>query len=199
MPDKYKNFAELCKSETPDSYQIEKRENGSAVALIAPHGGKIEPGTSEICRHVAGDDLTYYLFEGRKSCDNSHLHLTSSNFDEPIGLATAMSAQLVVTFHGQSGEELFINVGGLEKKLGQTIIDQLISAGYHANRQTNQALQGLDTNNICNRGQINRGVQLEISRGLRDRLVSNKEELVRFSSSIRNSLHQHRLCSIDKH
>lgn len=91
MPDKYTNFAELSVYEPDGSYEIEFRQMNSAVALIAPHAGKIEPGTSEICRSVASDDLTYYLFQGCKLINNSDLHITSSRFDEPNGLAAAAS------------------------------------------------------------------------------------------------------------
>jgi phage replication-related protein YjqB (UPF0714/DUF867 family) len=193
MPDKYANFSQLSASEPKDSYKIEFRHSSSAVAFIAPHAGKIEPGISEICRHISGHDLTYYLFEGLKPNNNSELHITSSRFDEPQGLATANSAKVVVTLHGQAGEDIFINVGGLAKELGHTIIDRFTDAGYVASRQVNESLQGLDQNNICNRGYAKQGVQLEISRGLRDKLVANADEMDRFSSAVRSALKEHGL------
>ena len=193
MPDKYASFEQLSVSEPAGSYEIEFRQMNSAIALIAPHAGKIEPGTSEICRFVAGDDLTYYLFQGRKPNNNADLHITSSRFDEPQGLAAAASAQVVTTFHGQSGSGFFVNVGGLASELGQTLINRLTEAGYSASRQANPSLQGLDQNNICNRGSSNQGVQLEISRGLRDKLVADSGEMSKFSSVIRAAFQAHGL------
>jgi phage replication-related protein YjqB (UPF0714/DUF867 family) len=190
MPDKYSNFSELSSSEPDGSYKIELRQTGSAVALIAPHAGKIEPGTSQICKHVAKNDLTFYLFEGCKPINNRDLHITSSNFDEPQGLSVAQSAQVVVTFHGQKGADNFVNVGGRFNKLCQTMIGLLLNAGYPAIQQNSPALQGLDRNNICNRGTTGQGLQLEISRGLRNILVSDKVAMAEFSSIVRAALQQ---------
>jgi phage replication-related protein YjqB (UPF0714/DUF867 family) len=60
------------------------------VAVIAPHGGGIEPGTSELATAIAGDDFSLYLFEGLKSAGNGELHITSTNFDEPISAKADM-------------------------------------------------------------------------------------------------------------
>lgn len=193
MLDKYKNFAQLSAHESKDSYRIVSRNMGSSLALIAPHAGKIEPGTSEICCHVARDNLTYYLFEGLKPRNNSELHITSSLFDEPQGLEIAASAKLVATFHGQSGNSLFVYIGGLASYLGQTIIKQLVNSGYAAKIQPNIHLRGLDKNNICNRSRTREGVQLEISRGLRDRLVSESGQMDRFTNALRSAFRQHGL------
>lgn len=198
MPDKYASFAQLSASEPNGSYKIESRQMNSAVALIAPHAGRIERGTSEICKSVASDDLTYYLFEGWKRSNNSDLHITSARFDEPQGLAVATSAQVVITFHGQSGAKLFVNVGGRASRLCQTVIAGLTFAGYSASRQVNASLQGLDQNNICNRGLSRQGLQLEISRGLRDKLVSDEGEMRKFSSAIRATFQARAIPQIDR-
>lgn len=191
MPkDKYANFSALSLSETQGSYRIECRQNKSEVALIAPHGGNIEPGTSKICKCVAGADLSYYLFEGTKPSNNTDLHITSARFDEPKALAIASSAKIVLTFHGQRGSGLFINVGGLADVLGKIVINQLTDAEFTAERQANN-LQGLDRNNICNRSSSNQGVQLEISRGLRDVLVRDSSKMDQFASAIRAALQQY--------
>jgi len=189
MPDKYASFAELSAAEAKSAYRIELRETGSSVALIAPHAGEIEPGTSQICKSVAGDDLTYYLFEGCKANNNRDLHITSSLFDEPKGLRIAQSARIVITFHGQAGKDLFVNVGGLADDLRTSMITKIKLAGFVAGSQTNPMLQGRDPNNICNRGFERKGLQLEISRGLRDLLISNQDEMDHFSFTIRSALH----------
>ena len=189
MPDRYASFSELSAAEGESAYRIELRETGSSVALIAPHAGKIEPGTSHICKSVAGVDLTYYLFEGCKASNNRDLHITSSRFDEPKGLAIAKSARIVITFHGQAGDDLFVNVGGLANGLRNSMIAELKSAGFVAGSQVNPTLQGLDADNICNRGSEKQGLQLEISRGLRDLLVTDQQKMDCFSSTVRSALH----------
>ncbi|MEI9899657.1 MAG: poly-gamma-glutamate hydrolase family protein [Hyphomicrobium sp.] len=65
MTDKYRSFAELkAHEEEGRDYQIIAKDRRSAVAVVAPHAGKIEPGCSAIARAIAGDDLSIYLFEG---------------------------------------------------------------------------------------------------------------------------------------
>ena len=189
MPDKYANFAALFAAEAESAYRIELQETGSSVALIAPHAGKIEHGTSQICRAVAGDDLTYYLFEGCKTSNNRDLHITSSRFDEPKGLKIAHLARVVVAFHGQAGGNLFVNVGGLADDLRAALIASLELAGFVAESQENPMLQGRNPDNICNRGSGRKGVQMEISGGLRDLLVNDQQQMDRFSFAIRSVLH----------
>lgn len=190
MSDKYVSFAGLSVAEPDGAYRIVVRQKGSAVALIAPHAGMIEFGTSEICRSVAGEDLTYYLFEGCKSSNNRNLHITSSRFDEPQGIDVARSAQLVVTFHGQAGDKHFVNVGGLADQLGVSLISQLNAAGFFASQHNDKRLQGRNKNNICNLGIKGQGLQLEISRGLRKSLTTDKHAMACFSAVIRSALNE---------
>ena len=83
VADKYANLTVLVSSESTDAYSKSTRNGGSRVAVAAPHGGGIEPGTSEVALAIAGADLSYYLFEGRKAEGNGDLHVTSTNFDDP--------------------------------------------------------------------------------------------------------------------
>jgi phage replication-related protein YjqB (UPF0714/DUF867 family) len=68
---------------------------------VAPHGGGIEPGTSELADAIAGSDLSFYTFEGLKSSGNTDLHITSTRFDEPMCLTLLASSSVVVTLHGE--------------------------------------------------------------------------------------------------
>jgi len=84
MADRYANFAELSRSERESvDFRIccTRRELG--IAIIAPHGGKIEQGTSRIASAIAGSEYSVYCFEGLKPSGNSVLHITSTRFDEP--------------------------------------------------------------------------------------------------------------------
>ncbi|MFA1628164.1 poly-gamma-glutamate hydrolase family protein [Rhizobium mongolense] len=81
--DRYRSFEDLEQHEEASAFRIEAIKRPSSVCVIAPHGGKIERGTSELARAVAGTELSYYLFEGLKPKGNRDLHVTSSNFNEP--------------------------------------------------------------------------------------------------------------------
>lgn len=43
----------------------------------APHGGGIEPGTSEIADAIGGERGSFYTFGGLKSSGTADLHITS--------------------------------------------------------------------------------------------------------------------------
>src|SRR5512146_2632013 len=104
--DIYKSFAELsrCEKEGLD-YHIRMRLGRSGIAVMAPHGGDIEPGTSELADAIAARDHTFYSFEGARSTENLRLHLTSTRFDEPEGVKVASLSQVIVAIHGCKGKE----------------------------------------------------------------------------------------------
>src|SRR5690348_10954404 len=63
--DKYRTFEALCNAEKVgiDFDIVQVRRRGAQVVIIAPHGGGIEPRTSEIAREIAGESFSYYAFE----------------------------------------------------------------------------------------------------------------------------------------
>jgi phage replication-related protein YjqB (UPF0714/DUF867 family) len=166
-PDGYRSFARLVQGEREGSdflRQIVRRE--SRVAILAPHGGGIEPGSSEIARAIAGSEFSLYTLEGTKSRGNGILHLPSGRFDDPACLEITRCAATVLTVHGASGEALLVQVGGLDESLGAAVIEALRARGFRAERD-DSGHSGRDPENICNRGASGMGVQLEISRALR--------------------------------
>ena len=63
MEDQYDSFAALAKSEIKGiDYDIEIHECNSAVAIIAPHGGEIEPETTLIAKSIAQNQYNFYSF-----------------------------------------------------------------------------------------------------------------------------------------
>jgi phage replication-related protein YjqB (UPF0714/DUF867 family) len=167
MGDKYENFAELDAAETEGrDYEIKLEKRDSPIVIIAPHGGGIEPGTSEIAESVAGDDFSFYAFEGVKDTDNEDLHITSIRFDEPKGLDLVRQSEIVVAIHGLRRRKTLIDVGGRDQTLRKKLISALTQAGFEA-RTDNSHHAGSWRSNICNQGINREGVQLEISRGLR--------------------------------
>jgi phage replication-related protein YjqB (UPF0714/DUF867 family) len=165
--DKYESYEELRRNEQEDHFRIDLQVGLSGVAVMAPHGGGIEPGTTEIAKGVAGSEHTFYAFEGLKQSGNRDLHIMSTNFDEPIGIETARKAQRVVTIHGCAKKEEVVHVGGLDNDLKNKIAAYLSAAGFRVQEYPDSALQGESPNNICNQGKNRRGVQIEVSSGLR--------------------------------
>lgn len=199
MADKYNTFAELKASEPAGHWRAHAVVRGAGQAVIAPHGGSIEPGTSEIAKAIAADELDLYLFEGLKPAGNRDLHITSTRFDEPVGLKLLAAAGRVLAVHGEaSGDVAVAYLGGLDVDLAAAVERELRAAGFEVLRHDNPALQGRAPENICNRGQTGRGVQLELSRGLREqffesltpagRLHPKVGQLELFATAVRRAL-----------
>ena len=168
--DKYANYIELksMEQEGRDFRVVIREKPHSTTVIIAPHGGGIEPGTSEIAERIAAEKFSLALFEGMKSNGNSILHVTSTNFDEPKCLALVQSAQNVVAIHGEESNQSIVYIGGADIELGESICSSLKEYGFQVDNHNNFGLQGTSINNICNRGIRERGVQLELARGLRE-------------------------------
>lgn len=166
--DKYSNFAELRRNEHEgEDYRILVEERYSKVVIIAPHGGRIEPGTSEIARGLAGSEFSLYCFEGRKPKGNFvALHITSNQFDEPKCVQLVGRSQIAVAVHGCEGKNEVVYVGGLDKELKIEVIKGFSNAGFKA-KEDSSIHSGCDIQNICNRTSSEKGLQLEITRGLR--------------------------------
>lgn len=174
MPDSYPDFAALAARERPGiDFRVLVRSGASGIAIVAPHGGGIEPGTSELADAVAGAEHPFYAFEGLKIRSNAGLHITSTRFDEPQCLALIARARTVVTLHGERSGEEGVFVGGLDDALGARITQRLRAAGFAAGPHPNVSLRGIEPSNIVNRGALGAGVQLEISRGLRGSLFES--------------------------
>jgi phage replication-related protein YjqB (UPF0714/DUF867 family) len=185
----YMSFKELADREVEgQDYRIRVELRDAPVLIMAPHGGKIEPATSEIAEAIAGMDYSFYSFEGLKSDGNSVLHIESHLFDEFCALQTVEKADIVVTVHGQIDQrDEFVMVGGLNDGLRSEIERQLEAAGFKTRRPT-EGLLGTDRMNICNRGKLKQGVQLEISRKVRDVLRTNQDPLQTFANAVRKGI-----------
>jgi len=185
----YRRFEELSQQEVEGrDYQIRVRLRDERVLIMAPHGGKIEPTTCMIAEAIAGENYSYYSFDGLKSQGNSVLHIESHLFDEPRAVQAVKNADVVITVHGQlNHQEGFIMVGGLHVDLRSDIRRRLEAASFQT-RTPPEGLQGIDPENICNRGRLKGGVQLEISRKERDLLRTDQDRLMRFASAVREAI-----------
>lgn len=187
----YTNFKELAADEREGhDFRIRIELRNPRVLIMAPHGGKIEPATAEIAEAIAGLDYSFYSLEALKT-DSRMLHIESHLFDEPRALQAAREADVVITVHGQlSRNEEFVMVGGLNESLRSEIIKKLEGAGFQT-RPPTEGLAGTDPMNICNRGRLKQGIQLEISRKIRDSLRHDRDFFRLFSESVRKAIQQY--------
>jgi len=142
--------------------------------IAAPHGGGIEPGTSEIARTTAAlSKRAFYVFEGTLESGNKKLlHVDSTGFTEPHITQLASQTNFLITVHGQGNrDKAIIFVGGLYRRgkdifiqclsndltpLGVEVIDATLST-------EGEDIAGLSPRNLTNTGQRREGIQLEIS------------------------------------
>jgi phage replication-related protein YjqB (UPF0714/DUF867 family) len=167
LPEPYSSFAELLTHEEEgcDFVRI-VRERKSPIAIVAPHGGGIEPGTSEIAIAIAADEYSLYCFDSLKTNGNEILHITSHDFDDPLCIAIARASQVVVSVHGCADEQTRVFVGGRNDELCHQLLSSLSAAGFEAAAGSGK-YAGKHIDNICNLGQCGAGIQLEISLGAR--------------------------------
>jgi phage replication-related protein YjqB (UPF0714/DUF867 family) len=189
MADRYQNFEALAANEKCGvDYHVCQRNRATPIIIIAPHGGCIEPGSSQIAKEIAGETYSLYCFEGLRSRPHGDLHITSCGFDEPEALELVTAARTVVAVHGRAdnGDSKTVWMGGRDTALRDAIASSLVARGFPAS--SDQRLSGREPKNICNRGTTGAGVQLEIPRTLRDRLVCDRAELHLFGRTVREAL-----------
>ncbi len=185
----YRSFEDLRRHEVEGrDYHIRIKMRDPRVLIMAPHGGNIEPTTARIAEVIAGDDYSFYCLEGLKADGNSVLHIESHLFDEPRALEAVEKADLVIAVHGQRDQqEEKVMTGGLHTGLRVEIERQLEAAGFQS-RPAPEGLTGRDPLNICNRGRSGRGVQLEVSRKVRDLLRDDAGRLRLFAEAVRRAI-----------
>jgi phage replication-related protein YjqB (UPF0714/DUF867 family) len=177
MTDKYNSFEELTNQAGPQSYNIIKNDCKNNFLIFTPHGGGIEPGTSEICRYLASNTYSFYMFEGiGKSCKS--LHITSSHFDEPVLLKMLANHTYAISVHGMTnkmknklGADIFL--GGLNQNLIKITMQKLKDFHFKVVSNLefpNSTLSGKDGSNVTNKCLSSKGMQTEISEDLRSEL-----------------------------
>ena len=182
----YLNFESLAaKEKLGKDYAIEFSNRNSQVAFMAIHGGNIEPYTSEIAQYLAGEEYSFYTFKGLKKSGNNILHLSSNKFNEFQAVTLAHSTYLVVTIHGMKGKHDKVVIGGLNNKIINLLVTELNKNNFSTETTTNYPhLVGTLASNICNQCITNQGVQIEISLGLRKKLMADTKLLDKFKNII---------------
>lgn len=147
------------------------------TVVMAIHGGGIETGTSEIALAVAGfhpatlasasDGMgthDCWLFEGLLGTGNGRLHVTASNYDDPIASQLVRNADRCISLHGCTDAQAKgkIQLGGLDVELRDIVLEELDTAGLPAQRATNRLLDGSHPDNIGNKTTRGGCAQLEM-------------------------------------
>lgn len=177
--DTYSSFAQLARAETVglDFRIVSVLARRSTAAIIAPHGGRIEPRTSAVAEAIAGENYHQYRFEGLKPTgQNRPLHITSTNFDEPTCLDVLHQSDHVVAIHGCDAHGVAVYLGGLDLALKDAIAESVVQKGLKVVPEPHR-YPGSSPRNICNRGRRGQGVQLELTMLLR-RSAQHRQSLV---------------------
>lgn len=168
----YANYADLAANKTEGVHFQRKTTAvaGATYASIAVHGGGIEAGSGEMAREVAAGLMNHYEFSGIQAANNfAELHLTSTHFDEPTAVAMVAASRHTFSFHGYAGvtDLAETSIGGLDAALVTRVTAALRAAGFRVITAASE-IAGTNPLNICNKTATGGGVQLEMSRALRD-------------------------------
>jgi phage replication-related protein YjqB (UPF0714/DUF867 family) len=158
------------------------------TAVLAVHGGGIEPGTSELCLAVAGYHpatmavtpaegpvYDFWIFEGLLPADNDQLHVTSIHCDDPVAELLCAGTPRALALHGCTPARAgrpdgtpAVLVGGLATDLKDHLLTAYAETGVPAvDAAARPNLDGGDPRNIVNRTFTGRGAQLELTTPLR--------------------------------
>jgi phage replication-related protein YjqB (UPF0714/DUF867 family) len=168
------------------------------TVILAPHGGGIERGTSELCLAVAGYHpanlpqtppagvtYDYWMFEGVREDDNRELHVTSTGCDDDMAVSLCAGSLNALALHGFSPkppdfseDEQVVLVGGAtpdstRNPLRDYLLAGLCDAQFDARDSAGHGeLDGNASCNIVNRTMLGMGAQLELSTPLRDAMFT---------------------------
>ncbi len=153
--------------------------------VMAIHGGGIEAGTSEIALATAGFDPAtlmpsvdglgihdFWLFEGLLPQGNGRLHVTASNYDDPIATELVRNANRCISLHGCTDKQANgrIQLGGLDFELRDIVLEELKAAHFEAETATNPMLDGSRPDNVANKTRTGGCAQLEMGTSFRSSL-----------------------------
>jgi phage replication-related protein YjqB (UPF0714/DUF867 family) len=97
---------------------------------------------------------------------------------------------LVVAVHGLAGRREAVDVGGRDHQLRDLIDANLHAAGFDSKIVTSGSHAATSKSNICNKGRRGAGVQLEITKGLRDDFMqgARSPKLADFADAVANAI-----------
>jgi phage replication-related protein YjqB (UPF0714/DUF867 family) len=173
---------------------LDRTDDVPKTTILAPHGGGIEPGTSELCLAIAGYNpanmtpagvtYDYWMFEGLLEDGNDALHVTSTGCDDGVAVSLCAGALNALALHGfrpkppDSEDDQIVLVGGGNAALQGYLLLGLRDADFVV-KPASAAGGGhdLDGNNPCNIVNCTLlgmgGAQLELSTKLREAMFTD--------------------------
>jgi phage replication-related protein YjqB (UPF0714/DUF867 family) len=173
------------------------------TTIVAPHGGGIEFGTSELCLAIAGYHpatlqvipgtgraYDYWMFEGLRAAGNSQLHVTATHCDDGVAVSLCAGALNALAVHGCTTTKAglpddaeVVLVGGLNEALRVHLLDELDAARFTVVDATASdeldELDGDEEANIANRTLLGMGGNLELTGPLREAMFTVNTRLRR--------------------
>jgi phage replication-related protein YjqB (UPF0714/DUF867 family) len=178
-------WSQLVEEQFTENTEIQK-------IILAIHGGGIEKGTSEIALATAGYHPAtlapsidghalhdFWLFEGLMPNGNGRLHVTASNYDDPIARELVKNARRCISLHGCSDKQAkaskkqpygLIQLGGLDNELKFIVLEELKGVGIPAEITKDEMLDGDLPTNIANKTKVRGCAQLEMGSCFRSSL-----------------------------
>lgn len=192
----YSSFAELAAAEDPSGYTVKTNDTGSDTTILGIHGGGIEKGTSELVEALSGyGKYNTYSFEGLKSADNGSLFIKAINFDEPTAVSLVNKSDYTVSVIGAAGDDEITYIGGQNRMLAELIRLHLTAKGYNVQTLSiPDRIVGALNSNIVNKNKLFNdsyklgGVQISISKGLREKLATDSDTLNDYSGTINQAI-----------
>lgn len=174
VKDYYKSMTQLFNETTEGvDWKKDTRNNGSSVLIVAPHGGGIEQGSSELTKLIANQgNYDFFSFEGIRPSNNAQLHVTSTHYDDPTLSNMIENRKAIISIHGAAGNDEIVYLGGLKSALRDEIQQQLEQRGFKVEVPPTY-LGGAASKNFINTKANNMGIQIELTNALRKKLFQN--------------------------
>lgn len=172
--DVYQSWADLKANEKEGTgYTVEVTDRTSGWAHIAIHGGKPELLTKELAKACADErGQKYYAFVGNLPKFNDRLRIPVTKYDEPQCVKLVASAESCIAYHAVSGDKAEVHIAGQDADAVADLTAALKEAGFTVGTSTKEA-GAKDAANICNKTKSKKGVHVELTRALRDKMSAS--------------------------
>lgn len=159
------------------AYDLTWTITGSPLVVVAPHGGAIEPRTSEIAGAIAGGEHTQCHFKGTLPAGQNYprLHVTSEHWDVEECLILIGQRTHALSIHGTAKPGAVVYIGGRDTATGAELATALRAAGFSVVQPAPADIAGTSIHNFVNKDADGAGVQMELTYGLRTELFPTKD------------------------
>lgn len=176
VEDSPRDMKQLLRTEPASSYELTVRDTDSAILVIAPHGGTIEPFTSTIASGIAGEAFDYFEFKGLLEKDAyARLHIPSIHYNPDELRDINLASEVTLSVHSVSGKDKTIYLGGRDEMGVQILQRHLQEAGFHVEAAPEDHA-GLDPRNFVNKNGRGMGIQMEMTLSQRRALFTKRDE-----------------------